>query len=141
MARLLRLVLPFLVALLCAMGTAHARRSKPKKPKPVPAAAPVSAPTGTIVVAVGESARPHARELARVVYQDPLLRPGIDEATAQVLSGGEAPADNPALAAHAAVVRALATTPEEEAQRRLAGSLGRELNARLVVLVMLPPAA
>lgn len=96
---------------------------------------PEAAPTGAIVVAVGEAARPHARALAKVVYQDAVLRPRIDETTAQVLSGGPAPEGNSELEEHAKLVRALGTTADEDVQRRLAGSLARDLDARLVVLV------
>ena len=96
---------------------------------------PNTAPKGAIIVALGPRATSHARALARAVYQDAALRPGIDERTAQVLSGGEAPADDAELSKHASVVRALGTTGDEEVQRRLAGSLARDLNARLVVLV------
>jgi nucleotide-binding universal stress UspA family protein len=104
-------------------------------PNPVSAPATDMAPTGAIVVALSAAARPHARSLARAVYADHVLRPTIDEATAQVLSGGEPPEDQPALKQHASLVNALTVTEDDEVRRRLAGSLGRDLHARLVVLV------
>lgn len=106
----------------------------PKKKRPKKAKRKRS-PSGTIVVATSQAARIHARGLARAVYRDAVLRPPIDEATAQVLSGSEPPEGDLELARHASVVRALQTTEDEEIQRRLAGSLARDLGARLIVLV------
>lgn len=109
-------------------------KPSPTKKRPKKQKRP-SSPTGTIVVATSQAARRHARGLARAVYRDAVLRPHIDERTAQVLSGNEPPKDDVELARHASVVRALATTQDEEVQRRLAGSLARDLGARLIVLV------
>ena len=110
-------------------------KKKPAKKKNKRGKSPETAPTGAIVVAIGAEAQPHARSLARAVYQDAILRPRIDEAAAQVLSGGEPPEGNAQLERHASVVHALGTTSDEEVQRRLAGSLARDLHARLIVLV------
>jgi hypothetical protein len=148
-------------ALICVLANiAHAQESAPKQTAPTEAAptetvpkkapkkpthkrakkkkageTPDTAPTGAIVVALGADAQPHARSLARAVYQDAVLRPRIDESTAQVLSGGAPPKGNAELERHASVIHALGTTADEEVQRRLAGSLARDLNARLIVLV------
>ncbi len=112
-------------------GKADARRGKPKGDK----RGKGSGPRGAIVVSLTTSARVHGRALARAVYRDAALRPDIDEGTAQVLSGAEPPEGRDELAQHASVVKALMAATDEEVQRRLAGSLARDLNVRLVVLV------
>jgi hypothetical protein len=111
----------------------------PVAPAPVlpntPAAVPMGPPRGAVVVALGEEAEPHARDLARLVYRKKKLRPRIDDATAQVLSGGDVPADRPELATQRSVIDALSGGSDDDIQRRLAGSLARDLGVRLVVLV------
>src|SRR6202044_3102817 len=61
----------------------------PPKPAPPPLAPPkVEEPQGAILVAASDDAGPAARALALEVYREPLLRPRIDETTAQILAGG-----------------------------------------------------
>ena len=86
-------------------------------------------------MATSKKARGHARSLAREVYKDRALRPAIDEDSAQVLAGGPVPKGRADLEGTSSLVRAIGTTSDTEVQRRLAGSLGRDLHARLVILV------
>jgi hypothetical protein len=104
-------------------------------PAPAPSVDPLAAPRGAVVVAVGEGAAPHARELARLVYKKKKLRPRIDDAAAQVLSGGQPPDGRADLAQHRALIQALAEAGDDDIRRRLAGSLARDLGARLLVMV------
>jgi hypothetical protein len=110
----------------------------PKAPDATPAPAKVEEPQGAIVVAATDDAGPAARALALEVYREPLLRPRIDEATAQVLAGGAPPADAPARLKEIAEVRAsVVKAGSELVARRLLASLGSELGATLVVSVTL----
>lgn len=87
---------------------------------------------GAIVVALNEAARPAAKALARLVYQDKDLRPSMDEAMAHVLTGGEPQREE--LNEAALAVKALSEA-DDSVRRRLLTSLGRDLRVDLVVLV------
>lgn len=91
-----------------------------------------------------------AKELARRVYADPTLRPGIDEPTARALVSEEptaastdtSPKDDP-LGEIREVVESIGSACPSDCRdssvgRRLVTSLGRELRAELVVLVRCP---
>jgi len=135
------------LALVPCAGTAFAQ------PPPVASAssAPVvTAPHGAVVVAVNDDAGPAAKALAHEVYREPSLRPGIDEATARVLTGDVTPAPatlDPATppptaaAARLAEITALrgsiAASVTDITTRHLLASLGTSLRADLVVAVSL----
>src|SRR5512132_1888656 len=70
----------------------------PAPAAPAPPAPARAAARGAVVVAVSDDAGPAARALAHEVYREPALRPGIDEATARVLTGDAAPAEPQAAA-------------------------------------------
>jgi hypothetical protein len=130
-------------ALVPFAGTAFAQ--------PPPAAATASpaqttAAHGAIVVALSDEAGPAARALAHEVYRDPALRPGIDEATARVLTGdgATAPATPPPpgaptdkIAEIAALRGSIAASTMDITTRHLLASLGSSLRADLVVAVSL----
>ncbi len=92
------------------------------------------------MVAVGSEATRAARALARAVYQDAALRPGIDDAVARALVG-DAPAGarDRAAAQQAAEIAELRAAVEgavsDAAARRLLASLGADARAELVVVV------
>jgi len=124
---------PTVLALLLALLTAG------------PAWASTSRGHGTIVVAIDDAARPAAKTLARVVYQDAALRPAMSEATAKALVG-EAPAKPAAgnetktpqpnkLAEIASVIKAARETKDSTIRRRLLASVGSDLGAELLVFV------
>jgi hypothetical protein len=100
-------------------------------------------PTGAVVVAGSEAARPHARALARRIYADPMLRPTIDEATATVLAGGAAPEPPDPRAAELAEMAQVTSSLEasdEAVSRRLLTSLAADLAVALVVVVKIDAA-
>ena len=110
----------------------------------------VTAPHGAVVVAVNDAAGPAAKALAHEVYREPALRPGIDEATARVLTGDVAPAaaepdpNAPPLTAAAAKLAeitalrgSIAASVTDITTRHLLASLGTSLRADLVVAVSL----
>ncbi|WP_437286337.1 hypothetical protein [Sorangium sp. So ce406] len=98
--------------------------------------APRSALRGAVVVAVDDASVEAARSLARSIYRDPALRPPIDEASAQALTGEPPAPDAPAAVKELAVVRRSAGRAESEpVARRLLASLGADAGAALVVAV------
>ncbi|WP_236644217.1 hypothetical protein [Sorangium cellulosum] len=100
------------------------------------AAAPRSALRGAVVVAVDDASAEAARALARAIYRDPALRPPIDEAAAQVLTGDPPRPDAPAAVKELAEVRRSAGRAESEpVARSLLASLGAGAGAALVVAV------
>ncbi|WP_437568734.1 hypothetical protein [Sorangium sp. So ce542] len=100
------------------------------------AAAPRSALRGAVVVAVDDASAEAARALARALYRDPALRPPIDEAAAQVLTGDAPRPDAPAAVKELAEVRRSAGRAESEpVARSLLASLGAGAGAALVVAV------
>ncbi|WP_437722569.1 hypothetical protein [Sorangium sp. So ce861] len=100
------------------------------------AAAPRSALRGAVVVAVDDASAEAARALARAIYRDPALRPPIDEAAAQVLTGDAPRPDAPAAVKELAEVRRSAGRAESEpVARSLLASLGAGAGAALVVAV------
>ncbi|WP_437607084.1 hypothetical protein WMF20_40340 [Sorangium sp. So ce834] len=100
------------------------------------AAAPRSALRGAVVVAVDDASAEAARALARALYRDPALRPPIDEAAAQVLTGDPPRPDAPAAVKELAEVRRSAGRAESEpVARSLLASLGAGAGAALVVAV------
>ena len=115
----------------------------PSPPPPVNSAiAPQPSPAhGAVIVAAAAVSRRATRALARLAYADPRLRPTIDEATAQVLAGSKPPAKASAkLVEIADVIEALPKAcakgcANSAVARRLLVSLGRELDAELVVVV------
>jgi hypothetical protein len=108
----------------------------PKPPAAAPAPPKVEEPQGAIVVAATDDAGPAARALALEVYREPLLRPRIDETTAQILAGGAPAAGAPARLTEIAEVRTSVTRAGSElVARRLLASLGSELGAALVIQV------
>jgi hypothetical protein len=123
----MRRALAWLAWLGCFLAAAAARADEP-------------APAGAAVVALGEAARPHAKDLARVVYRKPGLRPSLDENVARVLAGETPAADDTRGKAIAAVIRAAAESPEEAVRRSLLAQLGRDLKVKLLVVVSPPPA-
>ncbi|MDC0684765.1 hypothetical protein [Sorangium atrum] len=95
-----------------------------------------SALRGAVVVAVDDASAEAARSLARAIYGDPALRPPIDEATAQVLTGDPPRPDAPAAVKELAEVRRSAGRAESEpVARGLLASLGAGAGAALVVAV------
>jgi len=103
-------------------------------------------PSGAVVVSVDDSARGHARTLARLIYQDTRLRPRIDEHDAQVLAGNPPPAsdagddgkpvdDNAVRRAELATVIKTLAVVDRTVQRRLLAAAGAELGVELVLLV------
>src|SRR5687768_16340999 len=82
-------------------------------------------PSGAAVVALGEAARPHAKDQARVVYRKPELRPNLEESVARVLIGDPPPEGDARAAAIAAVTRAAGEASEEPVRRSLLGQPGR----------------
>lgn len=95
---------------------------------------------GALVVARSQDAAPAARSLARLVYADAVLRPAIDDSTAQVLVGEPVPEGAPpALVQLAELWAALPTAGSATAERRLLGGLGSNVGALLVVSVTLSP--
>ncbi|WP_437951606.1 hypothetical protein WME98_12845 [Sorangium sp. So ce296] len=100
------------------------------------AVAPRSALRGAVVVAVDDASAEAARALARAIYRDPALRPPIDEAAAQVLTGDPPRPDAPAAVKELAEVRRSAGRAESEpVARSLLASLGAGAGAALVVAV------
>src|SRR5580704_13571430 len=119
-----------LTVLATAPGAALAD-DPPKAPAPAaptpaaPAPARAEEPQGAIVVAATDDAGPAARALALEVYREPLLRPRIDETTAQILAGGAPAAGAPARLTEIAEVRTSVTRAGSElVARRLLASLG-----------------
>lgn len=119
-------------------------------PSAQPAVDPKPATHGAIIVAHGASARSAAKALARASYADIALRPLIDEAMAQTLAGApvsplKPDANEKTRAAHAAraeaasVVNSVVTVTDDLARARLLTSLGEDLNAQLVLLVIPTP--
>jgi hypothetical protein len=114
-------------------------------PAPVaaaPIAIPRGAPRGAVVVALSDDAGPAARALAHEVYRDPALRPGIDEATARVLTGGAAaaattPPEDGKIAEITALRGSIVASTMDITTRHLLASLGSSLGADLVVAVSL----
>ncbi|MBI4702437.1 MAG: hypothetical protein HY744_15060 [Deltaproteobacteria bacterium] len=103
---------------------------------PGPRAAAAAARDGAVVVGLGQAARPAAKDLARAVYGDALLRPGLDEASARVLVGEPVAPGAAARASELRVVwEALAAGPEPSVAVRLLSSIGSELGDELVVAV------
>lgn len=105
---------------------------------PAPPALPPPAPAahGALVVAIADGVGPAARALAFDVYRDAELRPGIDDATARVLAGDDAPEGAPARLKEIAELRvSILHAGSELVARRLLASLGTELGAALVVSV------
>src|SRR5262245_61111037 len=89
-------------------------------------------PHGAIVVALGDDTKSAAEPLARVLYRDPALRPGIDDATARVLAGEEPDANAPAaLRELASVRRSIAASETDPTARRVLASLGADAHAAL----------
>jgi hypothetical protein len=115
-------------------------------PAPVaapPSATPRAAPHGAVVVALSDDAGPAARALAHEVYRNPALRPGIDEATARVLTGGAAttspttPPPSDKIAEVTALRGSIVASTMDITTRHLLASLGSSLGADLVVAVSL----
>ncbi len=80
--------------------------------------------------------RDAAKALARSVYGDATLRPSIDETMARVLVGEASATDKNAERAEvAAVVASLSGVKDDRVRARLLYSLGRDLNAQMVLLV------
>lgn len=146
------------LALVPTTGTAFAQPPPiaPAAPAPAPALVVartvpiVTAPHGAVVVAVNDEAGPAAKALAHEVYREPTLRPGIDEATARVLTGDVTPAaaaPDPAappptaaaakLAEITALRGSIAASVTDITTRHLLASLGTSLRADLVVAVSL----
>ena len=126
--------------------------TSPSATAPAP---PRAAPHGAVVVAASEGAGPAARALAFEVYRDPELRPSIDDPTARVLAGA-APGEGapprlaelaelrvsiarswPPTSAPATVDAGPAPPPSDLVTRRLLASLGVEVGAELVVVVVM----
>jgi hypothetical protein len=97
-------------------------------------------PAGAVVVALGEAAQPHAKDLARVVYRKPELRPNLAESVVRALIGEPAPEGDARATAIAAVARAAGEASEEPVRRSLLAQLGRDLKVKLVVAVSAPAA-
>lgn len=119
----------------------------PVAPAPAPVIArPLAAPRGAVVVAVNDNAGPAAKALAHEVYREPLLRPGIDEATARALTGAaadSAAATTPPTAAAAKLAEitalrgSIAASVTDITTRHLLASLGASLRVDLVIAVSL----
>ena len=99
------------------------------------AAAPAPAGRGAVVVAIGSDAQAAAKPLAREIYRDEVLRPGLDDRAARVLAGEPAAPDAPAKERELAEVRSALTTNDDAPSRRLIASLGVEQKAEIVVAV------
>lgn len=131
-ALLVRLVLALVVVSPAAFAQDPA---PPSASAPVPLApAPVAAPQGLAVVALG-GATDAAWPLAQAVYGTPSLRPMVlDEAHARVLCGEPAPAgaapDLRDLAESLAAVKG-----EDAPSRMLLGEIARRLNVRALLVV------
>ena len=100
-------------------------------------------PQGVIVVA-GPDARVGAKALARTIYQRPLLRPAVDEATVRVLVS-DAPAaihpeqpNDPAQRENVELVQAAVSTSSFSVRQSVLHSLATKLNAELVLYVTRP---
>jgi hypothetical protein len=141
-------------ASIAALPAPPAPTVAPIAPAPAPVVARVApivtAPHGAVVVAVNDEAGPAAKALAHEVYREPTLRPGIDEATARVLTGDVTPAaaaPDPAappptaaaakLAEITALRGSIAASVTDITTRHLLASLGASLRADLVVAVSL----
>lgn len=87
-------------------------------------------------MALGDDGAQAARALARGAYAEPRLRPGIDNAAAEVLVGQPpAPDAPPSLRELASVRASLGTNPEDPATKRLLTALGQEHRVEIVVAV------
>jgi hypothetical protein len=104
-------------------------------------------PHGAAVVVAGREATTAAKLLARRAYQEPSLRPALDEATAAALVGTgkrcESPPCDERLDEIYDVVDAVAAACSPSCQaspvaRRLLTSLGRDLSVAWIVLVQAP---
>lgn len=129
-ALLVRLVLALVVVSPAAFAQDPA---PPSAPAPL-APAPVAAPQGLAVVALGE-ATDAAWPLAQAVYGTPSLRPTmLDEARARVLCGEPAPAG--AAPELRDLAESLAAVKGEDApSRMLLGEIARRLNVRALLVV------
>ncbi|MDI1484586.1 hypothetical protein [Polyangium sp. y55x31] len=99
----------------------------------VTAAAPAG--RGAVVVAIGSGVEAAAKPLAREIYRDEALRPGLDDRAARVLAGEVVAPDAPAKERELAEVRSALTTNDDAPSRRLLASLGAEQKAEIVVAV------
>jgi hypothetical protein len=91
------------------------------------------------VVALGPStgpgsAREDAFRLARAVYASSLRPPALDELHARILAGDPAPTVTTTANRELAELRA-SITGTDAASRRLLGSIGRDINARAILVV------
>ena len=121
-ARLGASALAFGALLFAAEGAALAQAASPGK--------------GAIVVATSADGTAAAKPLARDVYRDEALAPGIDDATARVLAGEAPAADAPTKLKELGDLRAsVSSAGSEAATRRLLAAIGSDLKARIVVSV------
>jgi hypothetical protein len=152
-----RLAAGMIAALALTVAARSGAADEPGSPGPPVATAtlPHAQPHGTVVVAASEGAAAAAWALAYEVYRDPGLRPSIDDATARVLAGNPAPEGAPSRLAELSELRLSivrswpATAPgpadagpapgaaSDLVTRRLLASLGTELGAELVVVVVM----
>ncbi|MDI1451143.1 hypothetical protein [Polyangium sp. 6x1] len=110
--------------------------AEPEAPRAeVTAAAPAPAGRGAVVVAIGSGVDAAAKPLAREIYRDEALRPGLDDRSARVLAGEAAAPDAPAKERELAEVRSALTANDDAPSRRLLASLGAEQKAEIVVAV------
>ncbi len=108
-------------------------------------APPTTSRRGVAIVALGKVATEEKPEggpaldaslgLARVVYQNPKLRPHADEATVQVLAGKPAPAGDARLLELAELRAALPLELDTVTAKALLEGLARKVDARGMVLV------
>lgn len=154
--------LPWLLALaVLVLGQVPVAIAAPAAAEPAPAELSARH-RGAIVVGLAARCRPAAKALARGLYADAVLRPSIDEATARALMGERAdreppPSGEPASPEESQDEPSAAPAPERgdalvglveaiaaacgprcgdsDVARRLISSLGRDLEAQLVVTV------
>ncbi len=144
-------------ALALTLAARSGAADEPGSPGPPVATAtpPRAQPHGAVVVAASEGAAAAAWALAYEVYRDPGLRPSIDDATARVVAGNPAPEGAPPRLAELSELRmsivrswpAAALAPADAGPapkpasdlvtRRLLASLGTELDAELVIAVVM----
>jgi len=116
--RLFLAVLTSVMGLLVRVGAAHADGQ------------------GAVVLAKVAAAERAAEGLARAAYQEPLLRPSLDESTVRAVLGGPLPADAPPRAAELRrVARAAMDATDPAIGARLMRGLGAELGVALVLVV------
>lgn len=91
---------------------------------------------GAVVIARTVAVERAAEELARAAYQEPLLRPLLDELTVRAVLGGPLAAESPPRALELRrVARAAAEEADPAIAARLLRGLGGELGVALVLVV------